>query len=118
MNGDNDNDTAGSEQLEQMREDLNVFQRLLSKCEDPSEKREALLSYCSEQAVEESDVWWNLALFRETGAEGLLYESPSERLFDSLSRALRQQILSGIPKIALEALADFRQLISFTVRLF
>ncbi len=114
MNSETEHEKARAFQLETMREDFEFFQRLLCKPEDSSEKREALLSYCGEQSVEEWEVWWNLALFRETGVEGLLYESPPDRLFDSLRNNLRQQILEGIKKIPRETLTDFRDLVSFT----
>lgn len=114
MNGETKEANAHALQLEGMREELEFYQRLLSKPEDSTEKREVLLSYCSRQSVKEREVWWNLALFRETGAEGLLYESPPDCYFDSLNNTLRRQILSGIKKIPLETLTDFRELIVFT----
>ena len=114
MNSETNDETAAG--LEILRKDLELYQRLLSKPEAPSEKRQALLSHCADEAVGEADVWWSLALFRETGAEGLLYESPPECLFDSLSSNLRGQMLKAIPKLPLETLTDFRALISFTMR--
>ena len=116
MNGETKDAKAHALQLEGMREELEFFQRLLSKPEDLSKKRQALLSYCSRLSVGEREVWWNLALFRETGAGGLLYESPPDCYFDSLSNTLKRQILSGIKKIPLETLTDFRELITFTSR--
>ena len=116
MNGETKDAKAHTLQLKGMREELEFFQRLLSKPEGSTEKRQALLSYCGERSVRESEVWWNMALFRETGAGGLLYESPPDCYFDSLSNTLRRHILSGIKKIPLETLTDFRELITFTSR--
>lgn len=116
MDGETDYDQATTSQLEAMREDLDFFQRLLTKPEELIEKREALLSYCAEQLVSEREVWWSLALFRETGAEGLVHESPPDCFFDSLGNNLKRHILGGIPKLPLETLTDFRELVTFVSR--
>jgi hypothetical protein len=107
---------ARAMQLDAMREDLDLYQRLLSRPEESSEKRAALLRYCARQKVGEPEVWWNLAVFRETGAQGLLEEEPPNCFFDFLDQSLKVQILSEIRKIPLETLEDFRELVSFTLR--
>ncbi len=114
MNGETEHELARTLRLEAIEKEFELLHRLIFKAKDPSGKREALLSYCNERSVEEWEIWWKLAMFRESGAEGLLYESPPDFSFDSPRSNRRQQILERIWSIPLEALGDFRELIVFT----
>ena len=100
--------------LEIEQEDLNFFERLLTKPVEPEEKRKEVLNYCCRQSVAECTVWWKLALFREAGAAGLLREKEPYRHFDLVDEKLREQILVGIKKLPHETLGDFRALVTFT----
>ncbi len=116
MNGESVDVQATTLGLEAMREDLDFFQRLLTKPEELIEKRGALLNYCAEQLVSERQVWWSLALFRERGAAGFLHKCPPNCDFDLLRNNLKRQILGGIAKLPLETLTDFRELVTFVSR--
>jgi len=116
MKNTTDGKRAITQSAERQRDSLTFFEKLLAEAGEPEEKRKEVLEYCSTEQLEERNVWWKLALFREVGSTGLLFEKEPYRYFDLLDEQVREQILVLIKKLPLKTLSDFRELITFTDR--
>lgn len=105
-----------AQQFEAEQDHLNFLERILTKGEEPSRKREQVLAYCEKQGVNERTIWRELALFREAGAIGILFEKEPFLIFDYQDKKLRERILVLIKRLPQESLSDFRQLVTLTDR--
>ncbi len=105
-----------TQSLDGQQNSLNFFEKVLKEPGEPESKRKEVLEHCLTKAVGECAVWWKLALFREVGSSGLLFEKEPYRHFDLLDEKVREQILVLIKKLPLKTLSDFRELVTFTGR--
>lgn len=95
---------------------LLFFEKVLSGPCEPEEKRKEVLKYCSSFGIQERTIWKKLALFREAGATGKLFEEQEINYFEDTDEQIREQILVLIKKLPLKTLKDFRELVTFTDR--
>lgn len=116
MKSTTDSAKTVTQSVEGQRNSLNFFEKLLTEPGEGEQKRKEILEYCSTQTVEERRIWWKLALFREVGSTGMLFEKEPFRYFDLLDEQVREQILVLIKKLPVKTLSDFRELITFTDR--
>ncbi len=105
-----------AEELEADYNYLALLRRILKKKFPVTEKRQEILAHCEEQSVNESDVWLDLALYREAGSNRVPGKKELFTLFDVKDRKLKERIPDLIRKLPSQTLSDFRELVIFTDR--
>jgi len=92
---------------------LNLLGRILEAREEAGRKRRRLLKYCRSRGLEESQMWAKLALYKEGGADQVLYAMERGGLFTDKQHRLRARIVELIGRLPQETVEDFKALLDF-----
>ena len=113
MNGREKEEKGLPRELSKAEPLLNLLKRILEGREEAGRKRERLLKYCRSRRIEESSMWAKLALYKQGGADDVLFTMERGGYFADKQPRLRQRIVELIGRLPQETVEDFRAVLDF-----